>query len=305
METYSVEISVVIPTRNRGNSVVMTLESVFQNTHPNFEVILVDQSNNQDTAEAIKDYLVKENFQYIQTDTQGASRARNIGLARARGSIVAFTDDDCTVPIDWLDEISRIFWGRPSVNILFCNVLPALHDISSGTIPHHRYTESKDINSLAAYIGKIGMAAGMAVRSEPICQMGGFDENLGPGSLFKCGEDYDLALRALIRQMVIYETDQISVIHFGFRTFDEFRELTKRDWYGIGATQAKILKCSQWKILPLIGYNLFVRGLLQPMSAIFEQKKPQGFKRFTYFLIGFIRGFKTPVDPQKILFKPA
>ncbi len=123
-------LSVVIPTRNRGNQVIATLDSVFENTMPNFEVILVDQSTNQETADAVKPYLDKENFRYIKTDTQGASRARNVGLLTANGELVAFTDDDCTVPPDWLELIDTLFRTHPEVAVLFCNVFAAPHNKS-------------------------------------------------------------------------------------------------------------------------------------------------------------------------------
>ena len=247
MDTSPHRLSVVIPTRNRGNQVIATLDSVFENTMPNFEVILVDQSTNQETADAVKPYLEKENFRYIKTDTQGASRARNVGLLTADGELVAFTDDDCTVPQNWLEMIDTVFRTQPDVAVMFCNVIPAPHDQSAGTIPHHTYRISRSIRTLMGYLGTLGMAAGLAVRSSMIKQLGGFDEYLGPGSLFKSGEDYDLAMRALTRSLVIFETADFGVIHYGYRTNEEFRELTKRDWIGIGAAQAKILKCCPTK----------------------------------------------------------
>ncbi len=155
------------------------------------------------------------------------------------------------------------------------------------------------------YIGTLGMAAGLAVRSSMIKQLGGFDEYLGPGSLFKSGEDYDLAMRALTRRLVIFETADFGVIHYGYRTKDEFRELTKRDWIGIGAAQAKILKCYHLGIIPLIFYNIFFIGFIKPLTNIFRGKKPQGFKRIILFSQGFLQGMRTPVDSKLILYRLA
>lgn len=304
MQNLEPEISVVIPTRNRGEEVVAALESVLKNTHPNFEVILVDQSTNPDTEQAVHPYRTDHRFRYLKTDTVGAGLSRNIGIANARGEIIAFTDDDCIVPLNWLDTICALFNQNPGAAVLFCSVLPAPHDFSAGTIPHHVYQKSRAVRSWMSYVGGIGMAAGMAARTESIRKMGGFDRYLGPGSLFKSGEDHDLALRTLARHWEIYETCDVNVVHYGYRTLEEFRELTRRDWIGIGAAQAKILKCLHWGILPLIFYNILVRGFLQPISNIFRLKKPSGFKRIIYFFRGFIQGLKTPVDPQLILYHP-
>ena len=109
MEETVPQISVVICTRNRGASIVQTLESVFANKHPSFEVIVVDQSTNDETKQAIAPYQQDPCFHYICSDTIGTGRSRNIGLHAARGEIVAYTDDDCIVPVDWLEQLEPFF----------------------------------------------------------------------------------------------------------------------------------------------------------------------------------------------------
>jgi glycosyltransferase involved in cell wall biosynthesis len=305
MTVTALNVSVVICTRNRGDSIVPTLETVLTNTYPDFEVIVIDQSTNQDTEEAISPFLIDPRLQYIRSTTCGAGRARNIGMSYAKGEIVAFTDDDCTVPMNWLDVITRVFETYSQVNMLFCNVDPAPHNASVGFIPAYHRQDSQLVRTMWEKCHARGIGASMAVRREPILAIGGFDESLGPGTPFSACEEGDLAVRVLLNAGWVYETDQTAVVHYGFRTWQEGKELTRRDWFGIGAAYAKPIKCGHWSVATVLLYEGLVMGLWNPVSKIFQFKKPQGFKRFLYLWSGFIQGLKTPVDRQHIMYKPA
>jgi hypothetical protein len=108
------------------------------------------------------------------------------------------------------------------------------------------------------------MGANMAVRRHMCLSVGGIDQNLGPGSRFFSGEDHDMAIRVLINGWAVHETADTFVIHDGFRSFADFRKLTRRDWYAIGAVHAKYFKCKYWSILTLVFFNTVIRGFWQP-----------------------------------------
>ena len=75
--------------------------SILENGQPDFHVLIVDQSTNDDTAEAVRN-LPQERLVYLRSDTRGVAAARNVGVAHASTNIIVFTDDDCTMPCDWL-----------------------------------------------------------------------------------------------------------------------------------------------------------------------------------------------------------
>lgn len=295
--------SVVICTRNRGELIVDTLETVLANPYPNFELLVIDQSTDEVTKNAVKHFSSDDRLRYIYTDTQGTGVSRYLGLVEATGEYVLYTDDDCTVPPDWVDVITKIFENSPKTAVIFSNVIPGQHDAERGVIPNHIYDQEQTITSLVKYYKSIGMGAGMSVRRDAILAIGGFDQQLGPGSIFRSGEDYDIAVRALIKGWYVHETNQTTIIHDGFRTFDQFRELTERDWFSLGAIYAKTFKSKQMSVLALVFYNLFIRNLWKPFSMLFKLQKPQGFRRATALSQGFAAGLKVPVDDQKILYK--
>ncbi len=303
LEDTPVKVSVLICTRNRGDSVAATLESVLVNTYPDFEVLLVDQSTNQETEQAVERYRGDPRLHYLRYATKGKGRALNFGLSHAQGQIVALTDDDCRVPANWIEVMSGVFAKHPRIAVAFCNVEPGPYDQSAGFIPIYVRQGNKLVRNMWDKCRARGIGAGQAVRRDAILAIGGFDDNVGPGALFPACVDGDITIRALLNKLWVYETSDVAVIHDGFRTWQQGRELTKRNWYAIGAVYAKPLKCGQWSILPVILYEVLVVALWGPLSNILRLKKPQGLRMFLYFCQGFIQSLKTPIDCRRTVFK--
>ena len=84
--------SVIIPTYNRGKYICQAIESVFQQTTKDIEVIVVDDGSTDNTKEVIRPYL--KNIKYISAENGGAAHARNIGMEAATGEYIAFLDSD-------------------------------------------------------------------------------------------------------------------------------------------------------------------------------------------------------------------
>lgn len=297
-------LAVLICTRNRGDSLTAAVASTLASACPNFEVVVVDQSTNDDTARAIAPFLADPRLRYVRTDTVGVSRARNLGLAATHADIVAITDDDCTVPPDWLPLMAAVFAEHPPVVLAFCNVEAAPHDELTGFVPGYHRTQPVLVTGIRGKCKARGMGAGMAVRREEILALGGFDEMLGPGAAFPACEEGDLAVRALLGGHAVYETNTVAVRHAGFRTWAEGRELSRRDWLGIGAAYAKPLKCGRWRcaVVPLYEFGRY--ALWPPFADLLRGRKPRSASRILAFMQGFWRGLQTPVNCQTLLFRP-
>lgn len=90
-------VSVIIPTYNRGYCVKEAIESVLSQTFQDFELIVVDDGSNDNTAEIISSY--GERVKYVLQENAGVSEARNRGIREAQGKWLAFLDsDDLWVP---------------------------------------------------------------------------------------------------------------------------------------------------------------------------------------------------------------
>jgi glycosyltransferase involved in cell wall biosynthesis len=86
-------ISVIIPTYNRADKVCKGIESVISQTFRDFEIVVVDDGSSDDTAKVLKQAF-GERIRYFHQTNQGASIARNRGVAEARGEWIAFLDSD-------------------------------------------------------------------------------------------------------------------------------------------------------------------------------------------------------------------
>ena len=193
----NIDATVVVATRNRGGGVLTTLASILANRASRFEVILVDQSTDDATQQTVHGMLDDERFRYLRSSTVGAGRARNLAFSQAQGEFLLVTDDDCTVPVNWITSVTALFRAQPRVGLIFTSVVPGDHDSASGVIPNHAYGRDRLIRSVTGYARSIGMGAGMSIRRSVLSEAGLFDESLGPGSVLLSGEDHDYAIRTL------------------------------------------------------------------------------------------------------------
>lgn len=124
-------ISVVIPTLARPNLLQRCLESLIDQTmDPSaFEIIVVADGPSKATEEVVTKLRSRTStpkLRYLASAARrGPAAARNLGWKEARGSIIAFTDDDCIAHPSWLEagfagfdnvHVSGL-WGRIIVPI--------------------------------------------------------------------------------------------------------------------------------------------------------------------------------------------
>ena len=79
------KISVIIPFLNRLNLLLVAVNSVIDQTHKNFEVLLIDDGSTEDLT-IVKDILKRDSrVRYVSQEHKGASVARNLGISLATG----------------------------------------------------------------------------------------------------------------------------------------------------------------------------------------------------------------------------
>jgi len=89
-------VSIVTPVYKAEKFIEKTINSVLQQTYPNFEMILVDDCSADDSAAVIKGLMAQdERIKYVKLEeNSGAAVARNTGLEHAMGQYIAFIDSD-------------------------------------------------------------------------------------------------------------------------------------------------------------------------------------------------------------------
>ena len=99
--------SIIIPTFNRANFILTTIESVLAQTYPNFEIIVVDDGSTDNTEEIIMG-IVDKRFRYYKKINEERSIARNYGIAFAKGLYVSFLDSDDILLPNHFEEAARV-----------------------------------------------------------------------------------------------------------------------------------------------------------------------------------------------------
>jgi GT2 family glycosyltransferase len=191
---------------------------------------------------------------------------------------------------------------HPKVAVAFCCVEAGEHDRTAGFVPDYVRTGDRVLTTMHDARHVRGLGAGMAVRRNMIEQIGGFDPLLGPGSRFQDCDDRDIAIRALLAGYYVYETSTIAVKHFGFRSWQQGRQLTRRNFLGIGAAYSKFLKCGRIELMYIPAYEFIKYALWPPIRDLLHFRQPSGIVRITAFVKGFIEGLRTPLDKSTMVF---
>lgn len=115
-------VSVIIPVYNLDEYLDACLESVEAQTFPNFEAIVVDDGSADCTAEVLRRHAERdERIVAVRTANQGVARARETGIARARGEYICFLDGDDLWEPDMLMRMTAAIGENGGYDIVCCN----------------------------------------------------------------------------------------------------------------------------------------------------------------------------------------
>ena len=91
-------VSIIIPTYNRADLILETLQSVQNQTYTNWECIIVDDGSKDRTEEVVRDFIKTDSrYQYYKRPEyhkQGGNGARNFGFSLAKGDYINWFDSD-------------------------------------------------------------------------------------------------------------------------------------------------------------------------------------------------------------------
>lgn len=139
------QVSVIIPTYNRAETIEAAVRSVLQQTFQDFEVLVVDDASTDDTVARLSK-IEDARLRVIEAPTNGGgAQARNLGLERATALLVAFQDsDDFWLPTKLASQVERLQAAGPKAVATFCSfiylsgartaVLPAAAEIPPAEI---------------------------------------------------------------------------------------------------------------------------------------------------------------------------
>jgi GT2 family glycosyltransferase len=285
----STRASVVICTRNRPDKICAAVLSVLANDHPDFDLTVIDQSTTGATEDLVRSIgSSDQRLTYHHTDTTGLSRAYNLGIRKATADLIAFTDDDCIVPVNWLRQIESAFAAEPFAELLYGQVVPDPSALREGTIVPELPIAKAERLSRRDGFRVVGMGANFAVRRRLFNRIGGFDEALGGGGPLRSSQDFDLAYRAYRAGSVILLRPEVTLLHDGGRELADWHTVAHNYGVGDGAFYSKHVRCGDLYALYLLVRKLSRLGAGTAIRAILGQRPPPR----THYLAGIIVGVK-------------
>jgi glycosyltransferase involved in cell wall biosynthesis len=303
MAALPCDVSVTVPTRGRAEHIHECISSLLACTGVAFEVIVVDQSDDHLTEEALAPLRGDERLRYLRTDTRGVCAARNIGIRESLGSILVCTDDDCRATPGYLDQLSRAFERRPEAAVLCGRVLVRAELLGKDGYAVSYPAEIGEHSIESMRRGSFPLTANLAIQRSTIDRVGTFDEALGAGGPLRSGGEPDFLLRVLRAGLRIFDAPEAEVTHIGVRIGKAGPALMRKYLFGTGAAMAKHARLGDpWGYQLLKTYVRYFGG--KAARNLLRGARPEGAGEAAALLAGAVSSLRFQVDAKTRLYQP-
>lgn len=203
--------SVIIPLYNKSNYIEETLKSVINQTFTDFEILIINDGSTDDSAvrtQRINDSRIK----LYEQKNQGVSAARNLGIEKSNGTLIAFLDADDYWAPNHLQALSDLFTSFPDCGI-YCSrykikttskhlTTPVFNGVSkdfSGIIPNYFYSNRPH---------RITWTSCLAIPKNTLTKYGGFTIGLTNG------QDTELWTKIGIHEKIVIGNQYTSTYNY-------------------------------------------------------------------------------------------
>ncbi len=299
--TSRARVSVVVPSRDRAGQIMACVPTILANSEL-YELLVIDQSSDASTEEALKPFAHPK-LRYVHSDQRGVTNGRNLGMELSRGDAIAFTDDDCRVPPDWVAQIATLFENDPDASVICGRVLiPAEHGdgFTTSFEPVVRDWQGK----YPPVDRDWGITANFALRKEVLQHIGPFDPVLGAGAPLRSGGEPDFIFRALKAGMKVVNAKEVVVSHFHARAEGEAsKKLLSNYAAGTAAAFLKHVRLGDLDAAGIYCKHLTSCAKLMLVNAA-HFHRPLGIGYTLAFLEGSVKSLAYRVDKKRRLYVP-
>lgn len=286
-------VTVVVPVYQGEQVLPDCLRSVFDQTYPRdlYEVLIVDNGSTDRSAEIARDFPTR----IVEEIRKGVAFARNTGVEKARGELIAFVDADCIAEPNWLEALVARYDAEDGLAGVGGHIpgydpqTPIQYFIADRNL-----LRQEDALLDQPYSAPFLITANALLNRELILKVGGLDTSFPTN-----GEDADLCWRiadlgyhyAFAPEAVVYHRHRSSVRAFCkwmYRYGKESVYLQKKHKkrFGIGPVMIDFVHYGRW--LAAIGRFLAP----WPLEGICWERRFAGYDilRFTWYTAGRIAG---------------
>jgi glycosyltransferase involved in cell wall biosynthesis len=252
-------VSVIVPVYNGELMIEKNIQSLLDQDYPKdkYEIIIIDNGSSDMTRELIKKYpvtLLQEN------EIQTSYAARNQGIIHAQGTIIAFTDADCSTKPDWISQGVRCFAETDAdmvggkISFTFSDT-PTAAELLDSLINLHNESSTTEKGG--------AKTANVFVKKELFEQLGMFQSDQ------KSGEDIGWTGRASHAGFNMVYASQ-SIVEHPARNFSELLEKHVR--VGIGSVAVWKSQGRSWMWIFLRFSSLFLPILSLQLPRLIKQR---------------------------------
>jgi len=208
---HAASVSVILPAYNTASLISEALDSVFVQTYRNFELIVINDGSPDTEAleQALTPYL--ERIVYVSQRNRGPAGARNTGIGRAHGELLAFLDSDDSWTSEYLASQVKLFEQNPSLDMVYSDAFYCADSQSPGKRYMDACPSHGPVTLEALVLERCHVPISCTVaRKQTILDCGLFDETLP-----RC-DDYDMWLRMASRgAKILYHQNPLGWVRPG------------------------------------------------------------------------------------------
>jgi glycosyltransferase involved in cell wall biosynthesis len=188
-------VSVIIPAYNAARFIARTLRSALNQTYRNLEVIVIDDGSTDDTAQIVQSMATTDSrIRYYHQSNAGVAAARNYGIERSTGELIAPLDaDDLWHETNLAKQVALLASAPANVGMTYVwSVDIDENDCLTGNVRVSAYTGN--VYPALFYFNVVGNGSACLIRRSCFDQVGGYSPEFRAQQAQGC-EDWDLYLR--------------------------------------------------------------------------------------------------------------
>lgn len=191
--------SVIIPLYNKENFIEATLKSALNQTFTDFEIIIINDGSTDKSVEKVLQFT-DDRIRLFTTENQGVSQARNFGIKKASGEMIAFLDADDFWYSTFLGNMASLIAKFPDEKVFSSAIeVETRNKIFEATYSIPKHQEILKINFFDASHDQGAIFTSSAVFANSVFEkVGNFDASL------KTDEDTDLWIRIGLQYPIIF-----------------------------------------------------------------------------------------------------
>jgi glycosyltransferase involved in cell wall biosynthesis len=184
-------ISVIMPVYNGEKTIRETIESVFNQTFPDWELIVINDGS-QDATLQILNSIQDPRLRVFSYPNAGQATSRNRGISQACGEYISFIDADDLWTPDKLEAQLHVLQANPQAAVAY-SWTKCIDEVGQVSRRGSHISVTGDVYKNLLVVNFLENGSNPLIRRQALNEVGSFDESLTPA------EDWDLWLRLAAR----------------------------------------------------------------------------------------------------------